>query len=541
MAEAGPGAAGGYVAFISYSHKDAAVGRWLHRKLEGYRLPKRLAGTQGEDGEVPARLTPIFRDRDELPAAGDLSERVRAALAVSKNLIVLCSPHSAASPWVAKEIATFRELHPGRPVLTAIVDGEPGQCFSPALLEGGVEPLAADLRKGGDGRRLGLLKLVAGLAGVGLDSLVQRDAARRVRRVTYVTAGALAAMLIMAVMTFVALNARAEAQRQTTEAEGLIEFMLTDLRDRLRSVGRIDVMQAVNDRALRYYRRRQELSNAPRDSPARNARLYQMIGTDSLAKDDLDSALDSFRKAHTLTQRQLALFPSDPQLLLDHARSENGIGRIHELRDEWEQADRHYRAYSKVAEGLAGSTLGEAASAAINLGNVASGQKDYRAAARHYRKAVTLLEGATELRPGDVHLLAMRANAEAWLADTFYKRGLWNESLERRRRQHALMSALKKQEPRSAEAEFRYAAADRGLACSLWRTGDRGEAARYFLEAYRSVEALARRDAGNAGWRLLKEKLEDDLRRGKIAFPHDRPMMPGNVQAERQGVEGCTG
>ena len=87
MAEAGPGAAGGYVAFISYSHKDAAVGRWLHRKLEGYRLPKRLAGTQGEDGEVPARLTPIFRDRDELPAAGDLSERVRAALAVSRNLI----------------------------------------------------------------------------------------------------------------------------------------------------------------------------------------------------------------------------------------------------------------------------------------------------------------------------------------------------------------------------------------------------------------------------------------------------------------------
>ena len=117
--------------------------------------PKRLAGTEGEDGEVPARLTPIFRDRDELPAAGDLSERVRAALAVSRNLIVVCSPHSAASPWVAKEIATFRELHPDRPIFTAIVEGEPDQCFSPALLEGGAEPLAADLRKEGDGRRLG--------------------------------------------------------------------------------------------------------------------------------------------------------------------------------------------------------------------------------------------------------------------------------------------------------------------------------------------------------------------------------------------------
>ncbi|MDB5722242.1 MAG: toll/interleukin receptor protein, partial [Alphaproteobacteria bacterium] len=85
-----------YAAFISYSHKDAVFGRWLHRRLEGYRLPRRLAGSHGERGLVPARLTPIFRDREELPAAGDLSERVRAALAVSGSLIVVCSPNAAA-------------------------------------------------------------------------------------------------------------------------------------------------------------------------------------------------------------------------------------------------------------------------------------------------------------------------------------------------------------------------------------------------------------------------------------------------------------
>ena len=276
MAEAEPGGAGGYVAFISYSHKDAAVGRWLHRKLEGYRLPKRLAGTQGEDGEVPARLTPIFRDRDELPAAGDLSEKVHAALAASRNLIVVCSPNSAASPWVAKEIETFRELHPDRAIFTAIVDGEPDRCFSPALLEGGAEPLAADLRKEGDGRRLGLLKLVAGLAGVGLDALVQRDAARRVRRVTYVTAAAVTAMLIMALLMAFALNARAEAERQRTEAEGLVEFMLTDLRDRLEGTSSLKVLTAVNQRALAYYQN-QELDGLSPDSLERRARILNVM------------------------------------------------------------------------------------------------------------------------------------------------------------------------------------------------------------------------------------------------------------------------
>ena len=96
---------------------------------------------------------------------------------------------------------------------------------------GGAEPLAADLRPDADGRRLGFLKLVAGLSGVGLDALVQRDAQRRVRRVTAVTAAALAAMLVMAVLTGLALSQRREAERQRAEAEGLVEFMLTDLRD----------------------------------------------------------------------------------------------------------------------------------------------------------------------------------------------------------------------------------------------------------------------------------------------------------------------
>jgi tetratricopeptide (TPR) repeat protein len=539
MAEAGPGAAGGYVAFISYSHKDSAMGRWLHRKLEGYRLPKRLAGTQGEDGEVPARLTPIFRDRDELPAAGDLSERVRAALAVSRNLIVLCSPNSAASPWVAREIATFRELHPGRPIFTAIVDGEPDQCFSPALLRGGVEPLAADLRKEGDGRRLGLLKLVAGLAGVGLDSLVQRDASRRVRRVTYVTAAAMTAMLAMAVMTTVALNARAEAHRQRVEAESLVEFMLTDLRDRLRKVGRLDVMQAVNARALEYYRVRKDLGNLPEGSSARGARIFQAGGEVNLDKGDLAGAHEAFRKANEITRRLLALFPTDPQFLLDRGRSENGLGRVHERRREWGVAERYYRSYAASADTLAASALGEAATAAINLGKVSAGRKDYAAAERHYRKAVDLLETATTLNEGDAHLFLTLANAQAWLADTFYRRSLWHRSLTERRRQHALMTKLRAKEKKSLDADFRYAASDRGLACSLWKTGDRPGARGYFLGAYKEAVVLTRRDPDNADWRGLKQKLSDDLLHAGAPWPQGvtAKILKSDSDVE---MEGCT-
>ena len=93
-----------YRAFLSYSHHDAHWARWLLRKLESYRVPKRLVGTPGRDGPIPARLGAMFRDRDELPTAGDLSGTIRAALTDSSSLVVICSPHSAQSQWVEAEV-----------------------------------------------------------------------------------------------------------------------------------------------------------------------------------------------------------------------------------------------------------------------------------------------------------------------------------------------------------------------------------------------------------------------------------------------------
>src|SRR6187402_469038 len=130
-----------YRAFISYSHSDAAFARWLHSRLESYRLPSGVDQVASAGGPK-RRLGPIFRDREELPASQDLSASVRAALAASDVLVVLCSPEARASRWVSREIELFRELGPERPILAAIVRGEPGEAFPEALTDGR-EPLAA--------------------------------------------------------------------------------------------------------------------------------------------------------------------------------------------------------------------------------------------------------------------------------------------------------------------------------------------------------------------------------------------------------------
>jgi hypothetical protein len=110
------------------------------------------------------------------------------------------------------------------------------------------EPAAADFRRIGDGK-LARLRLVAGLTGIGLDELVQRDAQRQLRRVTAITLVSALTVVVLSTLLFVAINARNEADRQRQQAEGLIEFMLTDLRTRLEGVGRLDVLESVNTRA----------------------------------------------------------------------------------------------------------------------------------------------------------------------------------------------------------------------------------------------------------------------------------------------------
>ena len=65
-----------YRAFLSYSHADRKWAKWLHSSLEGFRIDKDLIGRETATGKIPARLRPIFRDRDEFtgmcePRGGD--------------------------------------------------------------------------------------------------------------------------------------------------------------------------------------------------------------------------------------------------------------------------------------------------------------------------------------------------------------------------------------------------------------------------------------------------------------------------------------
>jgi len=357
---------GRYRAFISYSHSDSRVAAWLHRSLESYRIPKRLRGTSAEFGPIPDRLSPIFRDREELASSGDLGSRVRDALAQSETLIVICSPTAAQSRWVNDEIVAFRRQPNGHRLLCLIVSGEPNsgddrECFPPALRHStataenpdlpGIEPVAADLRPGMDGKALAKLKLVAGMRGIGLDELRRREAQRRHRRTFAVAVASLTGMtlaLILATTAWIERNharreqARAElassdAQRRQAQAESLLGYMLDDLRPKLEKVGQLNLLDSVDKKASSYFSHLnpRDLNDA---TLARQAQTLTDIGQVRLSQGRYKDALASFRDAYERSKALVNRHPHDGKLMFDRGQAEYWLGNVYWLSREMDRA-----------------------------------------------------------------------------------------------------------------------------------------------------------------------------------------------------------
>ena len=171
-----------YFAFISYNSHDTAWGKKLQHKLEGYRMPATLCSEHGWERKP---INPVFFAPTDIQPGGltaELQERLRA----SRNLIVICSPHSAKSEWVGKEIAFFHSLGRTKDIHFFIVDGIPHcgnpdtECFNPIVDTLGLpEILGANIhekiyRWPWLNRERAYVQLITKLLGVEFDSIWQR-------------------------------------------------------------------------------------------------------------------------------------------------------------------------------------------------------------------------------------------------------------------------------------------------------------------------------------------------------------------------------
>lgn len=499
-----------YRAFISYSHADARWAAWLQRSLERYRVPRRLrvAGATAHE-----RLRPVFRDREELASSDDLSQSIRDALSASEALLLVCSPTAAASRWVNEEIRTFRSVTPEGRIFCLMVDGsaDPGAAdcaFPPALLTDAdghplPEPLAADPRSEADGKRGALLKIAAGLLGVGIDALRQRDQQRRLRVMGAVTGGALIVAVCTILLAVVAMQARNESELRRVQAGDLIEFMLVDLRTQLEPIGQLSILERVGDKAMDYFSALGDYGT--RGEVFSRVMALRQIGEVRFNQGQLEPAHAAFSESRDLAASLLAAEPNDNHLRFELGQSEFWVGYVAWERIDLEGAETAFRAYSDISDELYRREpdnpdyLMERMYAAVNLAGLTLERGRQDQAIRYISDAVDIGRTLVAQQPGRTDFRLELARALSWQGSVLSNAGDLKGAVAAFREGHEILAPL------HAAGEDANHSSEFGdmillLADALAMTGEVDAALQRFQSAQDVYGPLVRSDATNALW-----------------------------------------
>lgn len=191
-----------YFAFISYNSKDTEWGKRVQRKLEGYRMPATLCS---EHGWERTPIKPVFFAPTDIQPGG-LTEELQERLKASRHLIVICSPNSAKSKWVGKEIEYFHSLGRTDNIHFFIVDGVPHsgnedtECFNPIVETLGLpEILGANIHEKISpwpwvNKERAYVQLITKLLSVEFDSIWQRHKRLMVEKVVAWVVGIVAVL-----------------------------------------------------------------------------------------------------------------------------------------------------------------------------------------------------------------------------------------------------------------------------------------------------------------------------------------------------------
>lgn len=197
-----------FYAFISYKREDEKWAKWLQNKLEYYKIPTTV---KKENPTVPDKIRPVFKDTTDLEP-GILAEKISTALDSSRFLIVVCSPRSANSIWVGKEVQHFINNGRSEFIIPFIIGGTPNadnpeeECFPEGLrkLSGEKEILGVNINEAG--REAAVIKTIARMFNLRFDTLWQRHERNRKRKLVGAMLLALLAIVTAAGTGFLYLD-----------------------------------------------------------------------------------------------------------------------------------------------------------------------------------------------------------------------------------------------------------------------------------------------------------------------------------------------
>lgn len=513
----------------------------------------------GLEGAIGARAEEVI--------AGLTAGQV-AALPRVLSLVVTVSADSEAvtsrrAPWSALRSDTERELVnalvDARLFLSELVDGEGGFGVAhEALLRrwpraanwiashrGGLQVRSRiaqwTARWAVEGRRSDLLlppgkqldeaRELLGMSELSLSALEREliDAStRRAKRGDRIRLMVMAAMIVLALVaglaSLVAYSSKRVAQQRRAEAEGLMGFMLGDFADKLRPLGRLDLLDSVSGKALEYLAVNDDSDAA---SLTNRAKALQVIAEVSFARSDLKAALSALDSARAILLRQLRENPRSWEVVKALGANAFWHGQIYLNHGDLARAEEPFKLYQQYSDLLnridPDNTDGwvEQSYAHTNLGQLALKRGNPLAAATDFTASIELKQRALARRSNDKALSAELANSISWLATTREVLGSLDEALRLYDREVGVVFPLYESSPSDSLWAKNAAVAlqHRGWLKAMMGATEGGEAD--LLQAEQLLQTAVSREPNHRVWQVLLAGVR--VNRLRIQLAHGSP------------------
>ena len=245
---------------------------------------------------------------------------------------------------------------------------------------------------------------------------------RRAHLRTLAFASIVALALTASVMGLRATAARRQAEQQRAEAEGLMGFMLGDFVDKLRPLGKLDLLDSVSLKGLEYLKRPQDEDVSP-TALTQRAKTLQVIGEVRRARGDVKGALDALTAADAILQQRNKESPQDTEVLKTLGATAFWLGQIAMDQNDLPKAQSYWQDYLNTSDRLHALEPDkvewwvEQSYGHTNLGSLALQRTELNLAAREFNQSIALKERALA-KEQTTKLLADLANTYSFLAST---------------------------------------------------------------------------------------------------------------------------
>jgi DNA-binding winged helix-turn-helix (wHTH) protein len=334
-------------------------------------------------------------------------------------------------------------------------------------------------------------------------SLQSERRSERVRMGVMIVVTSLA--LLAGGLGLTARSAQTQAEAHRAEAEDLMGYMLGEFVEKLRPLGKLDLLDSVSNRALKYL-------SAPARSVGSNtalaqrAKSLQLIAEVRIERADTNGAVAALMAGRDILRHQLERAPMDSDILKAAGENAFWLGQIYFDQKEWEKTQQHFDAYLSYSDRLAATSPEnvdswiEQSYAHNSLGSLALRRNDLKRAASEFALSMQLKQRASASQPENHRLTANLADSFSWLASTQLQLGKISIAESLYAQELALLKQLHDKSPSDTLWLKPLAAAWLHQAEVKQAIGDVTTSDISLASAHELLEILVTKDPSNRAW-----------------------------------------